>query len=171
MIRLALQLIMLLACLTGIMMRGSEVWRLAEGPISIEVSVPPPSTNVRVPAEPTLIQPAFASFEETMRRPIFFEKRQFPRPSTVMTPAAPPTPVAPPPAPSVSADQFRLIGIVFDANGKRALIEAPAMTLSWYDEGTKLRGWSLDRIENNSVFLSFGAKSVELRLFRGAEQN
>ena len=63
------------------------------------------------------------------------------------------------------------MGIVQDGAIRRALIEAPSVVLDWYNEGANLKGWTISRIDNNSVVLNSNDQRVEIHLFRGPHAN
>lgn len=167
MIRLALQamlLLVLVAACSVLVVRGADLMR---SPIDVAAphQVWAPS-NAAYPV-PTVKERPLGAFPQTLARPIFFEGRRFPQTEAVV----PKPPPAPPPRPIVAPDQFRIFGIVTHGEARRALIQGPSVLLDWYTEGAKLQEWTLTRIENNSIFLSFGDQSAELRLFRIGEQN
>ena len=168
MIRLAIQAIMLALCLSGVVGIAIHMWPLIEGPLALAPPVavePERPERYQPPAQ--LVRAPLADFATIVTRPLFFEDRRIPQRARVVPPVSPspaPKPLVPPPA-------FKVMGIVQDGAIRRALIEAPSVVLDWYNEGANLKGWTISRIDNNSVVLNSNDQRVEIHLFRGPHAN
>jgi hypothetical protein len=126
-------------------------------------------------------QPPLTTYSETLRRPVFFETRQLPRPEPIAPPpslqvSTPPPPflmpVAPPPqAIALTSDRLRLRGVGLASGGARALIEVPPEPAQWLAKGASVLGWTIEAIEANKVRLSASGQTATLDLYADGSAN
>lgn len=122
-----------------------------------------PTTATPHQRQPLLRRPAVPSTGQALSRPIFFKNRKFP--SKAIKPKRTVTPVVVTAPPAVSTDTFKLLGLVIDATGKRALIKTQALPQSWYKEGMRIENWTIMRIGKNDVQLSLNGNDAVLKLY------
>ncbi|HEY7300025.1 MAG TPA: hypothetical protein VH684_19130 [Xanthobacteraceae bacterium] len=124
------------------------------------VRAPDWSPKVSGSTELVLAKP-IVSYDQTLRRPLFFKKREpfVPRP-----PAAPPKP-APPPV--VQKDPGLVLGgVVIDHNIKKAYLFTRADPHgAWVSEGENFMGWKVQSVDSNSTTLQQNSRFVELHLY------
>lgn len=130
---------------------------LADG----EASVP---ALIERPLQPMLGLVSFSP-SETLSRPVFAPTRRPPEPV-----AAAPVPIPPQPpelAPTAApADELRLKGVLIMRSGARALILSPSHQRGrWFRVGSKVDGWKVARITDQSVTMTTPDRLVELKLY------
>ncbi len=93
---------------------------------------------------------------ELLARPVFSRSRR-----PVSAPAA-----APAPANAPQPMQFTLAGVLINDSDRRALIVSPAAPNgTWLNVGDKIGGWTLDKVEPNSVEMASATDRVTLQLY------
>ena len=115
-------------------------------------SVPLSATDLT--PRPVAPLPPAASFATIGDRPLFSPTRR-------------PAPVASKAAPSVSASHYRLVGLVTEGDARHALVAEGARRIV-IDDGGKLDGWTVTRIEADRVVLSSPEGEAVLSLQPGA---
>jgi len=133
-------------------------------PVDISPVAPPPGrAEARLQASPP---PATAldkrtpeQLQEIVSRPLFNPTR---RPVERTEPAA-----AAARAPKVEPARLRLVGVMMTEGGApRALIRyADEPTGRWIAEGGEYHGWTLTKVNEGSVIVEAGGRSLELMLF------
>lgn len=110
------------------------------------------------------------SFPETLARPLFSSTRRPPEPR-------PPEPVAgqlpqltetPPPQPIqvTSPETLILKGIFIDDERRLALIQTPATPQGvWLAPGAEVEGWTVSRIEKQSIAIEANGQAASLTLY------
>lgn len=157
-VRLAFTTSLLAVAVAGL---GFMDWRL----LSLPVEVRSPSQSHQVSADkrpPTatakleLSTPDYASFSIIAERPLFIAGRRF-SPSGAAESA--------PPA-SEKRPQFRLSGIMLQANTARALLQrVTGQPAEWVAEGQDIDGWKVSRIQSGAVVLESGAGIIRVELY------
>jgi hypothetical protein len=129
-----------------------------------------------------------ASYDELLEHSIFAPTRRpfvppippvvEPPPEPVaMAPASeppppPPTVLTPPPAPMTDPQQFQLKGIMQAGNQVKALIVTPENPEgTWLANEAHIMGWTLVRIERNSVILKGDGRNVTLQQYTDKPAN
>ena len=148
----------------------------------------PPATESLVPANP--VNPAIGAAAvpgetlpasallliHTQTRPLFSPtRRKWVEPAPPEPPAPEPVeqPVAaePPSAPQqaiadTSLPDIKLIGIEMTPSGARALlVKTGAADALWVNNGEKLEGWAVQKIDSGSVEMTLGERKIKLELY------
>jgi hypothetical protein len=172
MIRLVAQLLTLIGIVATIVWVAAWGLDLGQTPIVLDADTTAaiPTRAPRVIADPE--QPALSTFSQSLARPLFFEGRRLPSPQPKETkaeppkPPPPPPPPAPPPKPVVLPDKIKLLGVVMQAAGWKALIEIPPQPAAWFKVGDQIAEWTITAIEENRVVLSHRSnKTASLALY------
>jgi hypothetical protein len=180
-----LKLLSLLA-LTGCIVTGFGVVKFWQAPLLVpkhrQVLAWRPDFTPSSHAGST--ETAELSFAELSSRPIFAPSRRPFVPPVSVVPEPPPEPVTiapipqsvpvpepiiaavPPPAPLIDPAQFQLKGIMQSGNKKSALIVTPqSPDGAWMVKDSDIMGWTLVRIERNSVLLNGEERDVTLQQY------
>lgn len=124
---------------------------------------------VRSPSSATdeLRMPALNEYSLTLARPLFVEGRRPPlaRPIEVQKEQAPVPQV---PTSAVSLARYRLLGVVSNESGRRALIETPGAGTQWRAVADTVDEWTIVAIEPESVALKSRSGNGKLRLYPSA---
>lgn len=124
---------------------------------------------VRSPTSATdeLKMPALNQYSLTLARPLFVEGRRPPlaRPIEVQKEQAPVPQV---PTSAVSLSRYRLLGVVSNESGRRALIETPDAGIQWRAVADQVDEWTIVAIETESVALKSRSGNGKLRLYPSA---
>ncbi len=140
---------------------GLAVWNQWDAPMEID---PPPPPQCAAGAPPPLPEvtpfapPMIEDFTEFVERPLFQADRRPPEP-----PEDAPIEIAPA---EVPAGEFVLVGVVISLSERLALIQqAGAGELLRLGVGGVVNGWSVQSIEPDRVFFTYGEilKEVKLR--------
>jgi len=98
--------------------------------------------------------PALERLRQTVERPLFLASRRAPRAA-----------VASAPVPAIDDRRYALVGVVLFEGRRSALIEVPGEPrASQVDEGERLDGWRVERIETGRVLLARGDRRRIIRL-------
>jgi hypothetical protein len=137
-------------------------YRLLQDPVDISPVAPTSGkADVRPPQSPkpatALDKRAPEQFPEIVNRPLFNPSR---RPVQPAEPAI----VR---APRMEPSRLRLVGVMKPDDGPpRALIRyADEPTGRWIAEGGEYHGWTLTKVNENSVIVEAGGRTLELMLF------
>jgi len=172
MIRLTAQMLTLIAIAAATVWVAAWGLKLWQTPIALDAgtSTAVPARAPRVIVDP--VQPALSSFSQSLARPLFFEARRLPTPqpkevkAELPKPPPPPAPPPPPPKPVVLPDKIKLLGIVMQGEGRKALIEIPPQPAAWFKLGDQIAEWAITSIEENRVVFSHhSSKSATLALY------
>jgi hypothetical protein len=171
MIRLMAQLLTLMVIGTTIVWVAALELELWQTPIALDTDMTAaiPARTPGVIADP--LQPALSSFSQSLARPLFFEARRLPTPQPKEVKAEPPkppppSPPPPPPKPVVLPDKIKLLGVVMQAEDRKALVEIPPQPATWLKVGDQIAEWTITAIEENRVVLSHhSSKSATLALY------
>lgn len=149
----------LLALLCGGL--GLAVWNQWDAPTEIDPPPPPQGAAGAPPPLPEVtpfVPPMIEDFTEFVERPLFQADRRPPEP-----PEDAPIEIAPA---EVPAGEFVLVGVVISLSERLALIQqAGAGELLRLGVGGVVNGWSVQSIEPDRVFFTYGEilKEVKLR--------
>jgi hypothetical protein len=143
---------------------GLHIWQT---PIALDAPVTA-SVPKRAPgaaADPA--RPALSTFSQSLVRPLFFEGRRLPlpQPQQVKIEAPkpsppPPPPPPPPPKPATLPDKIKLLGVVMQAEDRKALVEIPPQPAAWFRKGDKIADWTITAIEENRVLFSHNSSAT-----------
>jgi hypothetical protein len=171
MIRLLGQLMTLSVIVTTTVWMAAWGLDLQQTPIVLDVTTTAamPARAPRMISDPA--QPALSTFSQSLTRPLFFEGRRLPSPQPKQVKAeppklSPPPPPPPPPKPIVLPDKIKLLGVVMQADSRKALIEIPPQPPAWFKTGDQIADWTITAIaENGVVFTHRSSKSASLALY------
>jgi hypothetical protein len=168
MIRLLAQMLTLFGLGTAIIGLAASAIQIWQSPIALD----PPATAIAAPgrapqpiADPE--KPVLSTFSQSLGRPLFFEGRRLPSPppkpvkaeAPKPPPPAPPPP-PPPPKPATLPDKIRLLGVVMQAEDRKALIEIPPQAAAWFKIGDKIADWTITAIEENRILFSHNSSTT-----------
>jgi hypothetical protein len=171
MIRLLGQILMLLVLSAAIVWVAASGLHLSQTPVALDA---PATAAVSRRPPPVIANPApppLATFSQSLARPLFFEGRRLPSPQPKQVKAEapkppPPAPPPPPPKPAPLPDKIRLLGLVMQADDRKALIEIPPQPAAWFKVGDQIAEWVITAIEENRVSFSHrGSGSAALTLY------
>jgi hypothetical protein len=164
MIRLLAQMLMLTGLAAAVVWVAALGLHLQQTPIALDVPATAAAAHKRAPpATAKPVQPALATFSQSLTRPLFFEGRRLPVPQPKQVkaePSRPPPPPPPPPKPAVLPDKIKLLGIILRADDRRALIEIPPQPAAWFKVADRIADWTIDAIEDNQVVFTHPSKRV-----------
>jgi hypothetical protein len=161
MIRLLTQMLTVIGLVAAIIWVAASGLHLWQTPIVLDASATTAAGSERAPhaiANPA--QPPLAAFPQSLVRPLFFEARRLPSPPSKQVKVEPPkppppAPPPPPPKPAVLPDKIKLLGVVMQADDRKALIEIPPQPAAWFKVGDKISEWTITEIEENNVILNY----------------
>jgi hypothetical protein len=159
MIRLLAQILTLMG------LAAATIWVVATGLhlMQTPVALDAPATAAAPRRTPAAIAnpapPPLATYSQSLARPLFFEGRLLPSrpPKQVKAEAPKPAPPAqppPPPKPATLPDKIKLLGLVMQAEDRKALIEIPPQPAAWFNIGDHIAEWTITSIEENRVLFS-----------------
>lgn len=156
-------LIVLGAVMVRLIIVAADLVKAPAKPGQMPAVSPVPTVPAQQRQQPLPRRPAVSSTGQTLSRPIFFKNRKFPSKATKTKRTVTPVVVTAPPA--VSTDTFKLLGLVIDVTGKRALIKTQSLPQSWYKEGMRIENWTIMHIGANDVQLSLNGNDAVLKLY------
>lgn len=166
MIRLLAQILTLLGLGAAVVWAAAWGLHIWQTPIALDapVTASMPKRALGAVADPA--PPALSTFSQSLARPLFFEGRRLPLPQPKQVkaetpkPSPPPPPPPPPPKPATLPDKIKLLGVVMQAEDRKALVEIPPQPAAWFKMGDKIADWTITAIEENRILFSHNSSGT-----------
>lgn len=161
-----LKVLSLLSFLVAVIFAG---WTVVVGVVpdsSTGLEVPSPVSGAQSAPTTELRPVREIKLSSSLERPLFSRSRRpYKAASDVATNATSP-PAAPVAVEAPSLADVKLMGVSDIGNIRSGLFASPEYpTGNWIGEGDLLLGWKVDKIDDDTVFLSYGPNREELRLY------
>jgi hypothetical protein len=166
MIRLLAQILTLSGLGTAMVWAAAWGLHIWQTPIALDAPVTASAPKRALRAVADQVQPALSTFSQSLVRPLFFEGRRLPSPqpqqikAEAPKPSPPPPPPPPPPKPATLPDRIKLLGVVMQAEDRKALVEIPPQPAAWFKMGDKFAVWTITAIEENRVLFSHNSSGT-----------